>query len=181
MVAAQATRLRAGHIETVLIWGEHDALAARCRDDEHATVTRLREAGTVARWRNPDLWDAMATSIVRQVIRAGQARKLYRAFCQAHDEPLHRQALRPLPPGPHPPIGHRRAVIGSSAVPGHVTRDHRRISPDPHRDFLYCRPSASPRQISSRSGNVNIFRTVSILSHRTAKINCYDRLTPSHS
>lgn len=60
-----------------------------------ATVTgpasmagRLRETGTVARWRNPDLWDALATSIVRQVIRAGQARKLYRAFCQAHGDPI---------------------------------------------------------------------------------------------
>ncbi len=46
-----------------------------------AVVTPLQDAGTVARWRNPDLWDAVATSIVRQVIRAGQARKLYRAFC----------------------------------------------------------------------------------------------------
>jgi DNA-3-methyladenine glycosylase II len=46
----------------------------------------LRDAGPVGRLRNPDLWDALATSIVRQVIRAGQARKLYRAFCRAHGE-----------------------------------------------------------------------------------------------
>ncbi len=51
-------------------------------------VDNLRAAGQVARWRNPDLWDALATSIVRQVIRAGQARKLYRAFGQAHGEPV---------------------------------------------------------------------------------------------
>ncbi len=56
--------------------------------DSTMMVTHLREAGTVARWRNPDLWDAMATSILRQVIRAGQARKLYRTFCQAHGEPV---------------------------------------------------------------------------------------------
>jgi DNA-3-methyladenine glycosylase II len=49
-------------------------------------VQPLREAGSVGRLRNPDLWDASATSIVRQVIRAGQARKLYRAFSQAHGE-----------------------------------------------------------------------------------------------
>lgn len=49
-------------------------------------VTRLRGDGTVARWRNPDLWDALATSIVRQVIRASHARRLYRAFSQAHGE-----------------------------------------------------------------------------------------------
>jgi DNA-3-methyladenine glycosylase II len=51
-------------------------------------LSRLRELGPVARWRNPDLWDALATSIVRQVIRAGQARKLYRAFCRAHGEAI---------------------------------------------------------------------------------------------
>lgn len=51
-------------------------------------VSGLRQLGTVARWRNPDLWDALATSIVRQVIRAGQARKLYRGFCRAHGEPV---------------------------------------------------------------------------------------------
>lgn len=49
-------------------------------------VGPLREAGSVGRLRNPDLWDAVATSIVRQVIRAGQARKLYRAFSHAHGD-----------------------------------------------------------------------------------------------
>lgn len=49
-------------------------------------VVPLREAGTVARLRNPDLWDAAATSIVRQVIRATQARKLYRGFAAEHGQ-----------------------------------------------------------------------------------------------
>lgn len=53
-----------------------------------AVVRQLREAGAVARWRNPDVWDALATSIVRQVIRAGQARTLYRACCRAHGKPV---------------------------------------------------------------------------------------------
>jgi DNA-3-methyladenine glycosylase II len=48
----------------------------------------LRTDGAVGRLCNPDLWDALATSIVRQVIRAGQARKLYREFCQAHGEQI---------------------------------------------------------------------------------------------
>jgi DNA-3-methyladenine glycosylase II len=69
--------------------------------DSTVMHARLREAGTVARWRNPDLWDAMATSIVRQVIRAGQARKLYRTFCQEHGElvstPLGETYLFPTP------------------------------------------------------------------------------------
>jgi DNA-3-methyladenine glycosylase II len=46
----------------------------------------LQKAGPVGRLRNPDLWDALATSVVRQVIRAVQARKLYRAFCREHGE-----------------------------------------------------------------------------------------------
>lgn len=64
-------------------------------------IMGLRKAGTVGRWRNPDLWDALATSIIRQVIRAGQARKLYRAFCRAHGDavttPLGQTWLIPTP------------------------------------------------------------------------------------
>ena len=47
IVALQALRVRAGHIETVLIHGEHDALGARCRDDEHAAVV-WHQAGSTA-------------------------------------------------------------------------------------------------------------------------------------
>src|SRR5947209_7953682 len=43
---------------------------------------------------------------------------------------------------------------------------------------LYCKPSARPREISSRSTNINISRTAGILSHRTFKIKCYDWLSP---
>ncbi|HEY4225575.1 MAG TPA: hypothetical protein VGM70_07150 [Pseudolysinimonas sp.] len=42
----------------------------------------------VARWRNPSLWDAIALSIVRQVIRASHARKLYRAGATAWGEEI---------------------------------------------------------------------------------------------
>jgi DNA-3-methyladenine glycosylase II len=55
---------------------------------QDAVARALRKAGPVARLRNPDLWDAIATSIIRQVIRAGQARTLYRAFCRQHGEPV---------------------------------------------------------------------------------------------
>ncbi|MDQ3600259.1 MAG: hypothetical protein M3408_03195, partial [Actinomycetota bacterium] len=47
MVALQALRVRAGHIETVLIHGEHDALGARCRDDERAAVV-WHQAGSTS-------------------------------------------------------------------------------------------------------------------------------------
>lgn len=77
--------------EAHLVSGEGDAPVLDVIDPAGVTgvddvVGVLRAAGTVGRWRNPDLWDALATSIVRQVIRAGQARKLYRAFCRAHGE-----------------------------------------------------------------------------------------------
>ena len=44
----------------------------------------LAALGPVARWRNPSLWDAIATAIIRQVIRAGQARLLYQQFCSTY-------------------------------------------------------------------------------------------------
>ena len=46
----------------------------------------LSDLGTVARLRNMDLWDAIGTAIIRQVIRAGQAKKMYRAFCEEFGE-----------------------------------------------------------------------------------------------
>jgi DNA-3-methyladenine glycosylase II len=46
----------------------------------------LTSLGPVLRVHNGDLWDAIGTAIIRQVIRAGQARLMYRRFCQAHGE-----------------------------------------------------------------------------------------------
>lgn len=44
----------------------------------------LRGLGTVVRVANPSLWDALATAIVRQVIRASHATALYRRFADAY-------------------------------------------------------------------------------------------------
>ncbi|SKI12414.1 DNA glycosylase family protein [Mycobacteroides abscessus] len=49
---------------------------------ESALGREMRAMKTVVRWRNADLWDALATSIIRQVIRAAHARRLYWAACQ---------------------------------------------------------------------------------------------------
>lgn len=71
-----------------------------------AVVAGLRGLGPVARWRNPDLWDALATAVLRQVIRAGQVRKLYQAFSQAHGEPVATPAGPTwLFPTPHAVLG----------------------------------------------------------------------------
>ncbi|MFI7252532.1 hypothetical protein [Micromonospora chalcea] len=51
------------------------------REESTALGAALAQLGRVARLRNLSLWDALATAIIRQVIRAAQARKLYREFC----------------------------------------------------------------------------------------------------
>ena len=48
----------------------------------------LSALGTVTRFRTSDLWEAIATAIIRQVVRAAQAKRLYRDFCQAHGQRL---------------------------------------------------------------------------------------------
>ncbi|MDN3351194.1 hypothetical protein [Actinomadura sp. DC4] len=48
----------------------------------------LTAIGAVARWPTHDLWDAMATAIIRQVIRADQARALHLRFRIAHGQPV---------------------------------------------------------------------------------------------
>jgi DNA-3-methyladenine glycosylase II len=49
-------------------------------------ATALVGLGSVLRFRNVDLWDAISTAILRQVIRAGQSKKLYRAFSGTYGE-----------------------------------------------------------------------------------------------
>ncbi|MGW1728887.1 hypothetical protein ACWCQK_39235 [Streptomyces sp. NPDC002306] len=44
----------------------------------------LRQLGTTQRLANPSLWDAITTAILRQVVRADQARKLYRTWCSTY-------------------------------------------------------------------------------------------------
>ncbi|MFC9534446.1 hypothetical protein ACFT38_28465 [Streptomyces sp. NPDC056975] len=61
----------------------------------------LGELGATQRLANPWLWDAITTAILRQVVRADQARKLYRAWCRTYgtviDGPHSELALAPTP------------------------------------------------------------------------------------
>lgn len=61
----------------------------------------LDDLGPTQRLVNPWLWDAITTAILRQVVRAGQARKLYRAWCGAYgttvESPTGLLALAPTP------------------------------------------------------------------------------------
>ena len=62
------------------------ALSSATLSEAPELATALRGLGSVARLRNFDLWDAIGTAIIRQVIRAGQSKKMYRAFCTAYGE-----------------------------------------------------------------------------------------------
>ncbi|NGO71461.1 hypothetical protein [Streptomyces boncukensis] len=47
-------------------------------------VQRIATLGHAQRLTNPSLWDAITTAILRQVVRAEQARKVYRRWCANH-------------------------------------------------------------------------------------------------
>ncbi|GAA3680634.1 hypothetical protein GCM10022224_051060 [Nonomuraea antimicrobica] len=49
----------------------------------------------IRRVTNADLWDALATAIIRQVIRAAQARTMYRALLNALGQPAGQACLPP--------------------------------------------------------------------------------------
>ncbi|WP_329383384.1 hypothetical protein [Streptomyces sp. NBC_01716] len=61
----------------------------------------LGSLGPTQRLANSSLWDAITTAILRQVVRAGQARKLYRAWCRTFgtvvESPAGDLALAPTP------------------------------------------------------------------------------------
>jgi DNA-3-methyladenine glycosylase II len=53
--------------------------------------------GPVLRYRNPDLWDAIATGIIRQVIRASQSKRLYRLFADRYGRPAEHRGVSCAP------------------------------------------------------------------------------------
>ncbi|MFJ2868290.1 hypothetical protein [Kitasatospora sp. NPDC087314] len=53
-----------------------------------ALYTGFRALGPSIRVANPWLWDAITTAILRQVVRADQARKLYRTWCAVYGTEL---------------------------------------------------------------------------------------------
>lgn len=64
----------------------------------------LATSGPYVRVRNTDLWDALATGLIRQVIRAGQAKKLYRRLCAEHGQRVDTTS-NPLFPTPDTVLG----------------------------------------------------------------------------
>jgi DNA-3-methyladenine glycosylase II len=69
---------------------------------EGELAAALADLGPVMRVRNSELWDALGTAIIRQVIRAAQARDMYIRFCRTHGEPVTTaHGVRYLFPSPH--------------------------------------------------------------------------------
>ncbi|NYI07794.1 hypothetical protein [Allostreptomyces psammosilenae] len=68
----------------------------------------LAPLGSVLRVPNPSLWDAVTTAILRQVVRAAQARALYRRWCAAHGR-------RPAGRGGGPAAAPRPEVVAALA------------------------------------------------------------------
>ncbi|MFJ4806816.1 hypothetical protein [Streptomyces murinus] len=62
---------------------------------------RLGRLSVIRRLANPWLWDAITTAVLRQVVRADQARKLYRTWCSTYsttvEGPHGALALAPAP------------------------------------------------------------------------------------
>lgn len=89
----------------------------------------LRSLGTVVRMPNPSLWDAISTAILRQVVRASQARAVYRRWCRVHGTTVDTvygplavgpgpQAVLDLPDSAFAEVGaafHRTALQGAAA------------------------------------------------------------------
>lgn len=57
----------------------------------------LKARGPVARLRTLNLWEAVATAIIRQVIRADQARLMYQRFTGTYGEPAGAGQVFPAP------------------------------------------------------------------------------------
>jgi DNA-3-methyladenine glycosylase II len=64
------------------------ALPGAAARDVPELAGALGSLGAVARFASPSLWDAIGTAVIRQVVRAGQARAQYRALCAAHGMPV---------------------------------------------------------------------------------------------
>ncbi|WP_329468560.1 hypothetical protein [Streptomyces sp. NBC_01431] len=83
-------------LEASCVEGDEDAkpctLATDPRDlpdwAPDALAGALRDLGQTHRLANPWLWDAVTTAILRQVVRADQARKVYRRWCSTHGTPV---------------------------------------------------------------------------------------------
>ncbi len=63
-----------------------DTVDPRTLVGDAAVCDPLRADGPVARFRTLDVWEALGTVVIRQVIKAATARENYRRFCETYGE-----------------------------------------------------------------------------------------------
>ena len=120
-------------------------VAAAGRGPMAELVASLSALGPVVRYRNPDLWDALATAVVRQVIRAGQSKRLYRAFADRFGDRADAGAGRSLPMFP----GHERVLeLSDEAFASHGMAFKKR--PLRNAAAAYARDGKSWRSLPAR-------------------------------
>lgn len=101
-------------------------VTAQAADLPPRTPPRLAAAltslGTVQRLSNPWLWDAITTAILRQVVRAAQARALYRRWCLTHGVALSNDGGKlALPPAPQAVLALPESAFAEAGAAFHRT------------------------------------------------------------
>lgn len=88
-----------------------------------STLTReLKRLDTVQRLANPWLWDAITTAILRQVVRAAQARALYQRWCATHGTTLASGGSKlALPPAPEAVLDLPESAFADAGTAFHRT------------------------------------------------------------
>jgi 3-methyladenine DNA glycosylase/8-oxoguanine DNA glycosylase len=87
-----------------------------------ALARELALLGTVQRIANPSLWDAVSTAILRQVVRAAQARIVYTRWCTLHGEALDTAAGQlSTVPGPQAVLDLPEAAFKAAGAAFHRT------------------------------------------------------------
>lgn len=95
-----------------------------------ALAAPLAGLGPVVRVPTPWLWEAISTAILRQVVRAAQARKVYRAWCSTHGTVV------------DTPYGPLATVPGPEKVLALAEQDFRAVGAAFHRSALRAAASA---------------------------------------
>jgi hypothetical protein len=70
-------------LKQLVVWSDPADLPP---DLPMSLLETLSSLGASCRLRNAWLWDAITTAVLRQVVRADQARRLYRRWCTSHGE-----------------------------------------------------------------------------------------------
>ncbi|HUR03455.1 MAG TPA: hypothetical protein VM347_13020 [Nonomuraea sp.] len=95
--ASTLSAVRLAGASTAPVFDAYDPAALRDAALTRGLRSALHQLGPVRRLREASLWHALATAIIRQVIRARQARAMHHAFRHAAGDPVGSTRLLPTP------------------------------------------------------------------------------------